>query len=161
MIDIKALKKINFLRDLPEDVLESIAEVAQLETFDEEAILIRQDQDMHLIHMLVSGRIFLNCRATGGRSLTLDELKPGQTFGVSALLENSPSTYTAVCAEQCTIITLASAQMHQLFKKDYTIGYTMMQRVVETFKVRLNRHTEQFLKSLAHHPSIPGARQNA
>lgn len=159
MTDIKDLKKINFVKDLPESILGKLAEIAQTETFDEEAVLIRQDQDQHLIHMLVSGRVFLNCRASGGRSLTLDELRPGQTFGVSALLENSPSTYTAICAEECDIITLASAQMLQLFEKDHTIGYTVMQRVVEKFKTRMNRHTEQFLLSLARHPSISGTTQ--
>lgn len=154
MIDIKDLKKINFINALPDHILEKIAGVAQLETFDEETILIRQDQPQHLIYMLVSGKLFLNCRASGGQALTLDELRPGQTFGVSALLENSPSTYTAICAEECKIITLASAQMLQLFKTDYTIGYTVMQRVVEKFKIRMNKHTKQFLSSLATHPDI-------
>ncbi|MDD9305177.1 MAG: cyclic nucleotide-binding domain-containing protein [Desulfobacter sp.] len=154
MIGIKDLKKINFIKTLPDDILEKIATVAQMETFDEETILIRQDEAKHLIYMLVSGRIFLNCRASGGQALTLDELRPGQTFGVSALLENSPSTYTAICAQECQIITLSSAQMLQLFKTDYAIGYTVMQQVVEKFKTRMNRHTAQFLKSLATHPAI-------
>lgn len=154
MIDINDLKKINFVNALPDNILEKIAEVALLETFGEEAILIRQDQAQHLIYMLVSGQIFLNCRASGGRALTLDELKPGQTFGVSALLENSPSTYTAICAQECRIITLDSAHMLQLFKSDYTIGYMVMQRVVEKFKIRMNKHAQQFLESLARHPAI-------
>ncbi|MCG8615023.1 MAG: cyclic nucleotide-binding domain-containing protein [Desulfobacterales bacterium] len=154
MVDIKDLKKINFVSTLPDEVLEKVATVAQLESFDEEAILIRQDQAQHLIFMLVSGRIFLNCRALGGQAYTLEELQPGQTFGVSALLENSPSTYTAICAEDSTVITIASAQLLQLFKSDYDTGYNVMQKVVEKFKKRMNRHTELFMESLASNPAI-------
>ena len=99
MVDIKDLKKINFMKDLSDEVLEKVATVAQLENFDEETILIRQDQNQHLVYMLVSGTIYLNCRASRGQSLTLDELRAGQTFGLSSLLDNSPATYTAICAE--------------------------------------------------------------
>ncbi len=156
MVSINDLKRINFIKELPDEILEKIGTVAQLETFDEEALLVRQDQAQHLIYMLVSGTVFLNCRGTGGKAYTLDELSPGQTFGVSALLDNSPATYTAICAEECTLVTLASAQMLQLFKSDYTIGYTVMQRVVEKFKTRMNLHTTQFLASLANHPAVAG-----
>jgi len=156
MVEIKDLKKINFMSGLSDEILEQIVSVAQMETFGEETTLIRQDQTQNLIYMLVSGRIFLNCRTSGAKVLTLDELVPGQTFGVSALLDNSPATYTAICAEECTLITLSSAQLLQLFKTDYRTGYEMMQRVVEKFKIRMNRHTSQFLESLANHPDVKG-----
>ena len=154
MVDVTDLKKINFTKELPDGVLEKISTVAQMETFDEETILIRQDQPQHLIYMLVSGRIFLNCRANGGRSYTLDELTPGQTFGLSALFDNSPSTYTAICAEDSTVITIASAQLLQLFESDYATGFQVMQQVVEKFKKRMNRHTQLFMEALSTHPAI-------
>lgn len=156
MVDITDLKKINFVKDLPDEILEKICTVAQLETFDEEAILIRQDQAQHLIFMLVSGKIFLNCRAGSGQAYTLDEMNPGQTFGVSSLLENSPATYTAICVEDSTLITIATDQLLRLFESDYAIGFQVMQRVVEKFKTGMNRHTASFMESLAAHPAIVG-----
>ena len=45
MVEITDLKKINFMKDLPDEVLEKVASVALLENFGEEAILIRQDQE--------------------------------------------------------------------------------------------------------------------
>ncbi len=156
MVGIEDLKKISFMTDLPENVLEKVIAVAQLESFDEEATLIRQGQNQHLIYMLVSGKIFLNCRAASGGSLTLDELGPGQTFGLSGLLENSPSTYTAICAEDSTLITISSAQLLQLFESDYATGFLFMQQVVEKFKNRMGRHTDRFMDVLSSHPAIKG-----
>ncbi|MBU0969843.1 MAG: cyclic nucleotide-binding domain-containing protein [Proteobacteria bacterium] len=154
MVGIDILKKIHFLQDLSDDILEKIGGIAQLETFDEEAILVRQDQKLHLIYMLVTGKIFSNCRSASGKALTLDELSPGQTFGVSALMGDSLATFTAICAEECTVITLSSDQMIQLFEQDFKLGYVVMQQVVELFKSKMNKHTRQFLHSLATHPAM-------
>ena len=154
MVDIQDLTKISFLKGLPVAVLEKIATVVQTEKFDEETILVRQDQSQHLIYMLVSGKIYLNCRGTSGQSLTLDELRAGQTFGLSSLLGNSPSTYTAICAEDSTLYTISSAQLLKLFESDYSLGYQVMQQVVERFKKRMSRHTQMFIQALSTHPAI-------
>jgi len=154
MVELTDLKKINFMKDLPEEVLEKVASVAQLEHFGEEAILIRQDQEQSLIYMLVSGNIFINSRSGSGEALTLEELTAGQTFGLSSLLENSPSTYSAICAKESAVITLSSAQLLQVFESDYSIGYRFMEKVVEKFKKRMGRHTQLFMDALASHPAI-------
>ena len=154
MVGVENLKKINFLRELPEEVLEKIGTVAQLEEFDEETILIRQDQSQHLIYMLISGKIYINCRAVSGQALTLDELSPGQTFGLSSLLDSSPSTYTAICAEDCKVITISSEQLLELANADHTTGYHVMRQVVEKFKKRMTRHTQLFMAALAAHPAV-------
>jgi CRP-like cAMP-binding protein len=154
MVGIDTLKKIHFLQGLSDDILEKIGAVAQLETFDEEAILVRQDQKLHLIYMLISGKIFSNCRSSSGAALTLEELSPGQTFGVSALIGDSLATFTAICAEESTVITLSADQMFKLFEQDYQVGYVVMQKVVELCKSKMNRHTRQFLHSLAIHPAM-------
>ena len=154
MVGIDTLKKIHFLQGLSDDILEKIGAVAQLETFDEEAILVRQDQKLHLIYMLISGKIFSNCRSSSGAALTLEELSPGQTFGVSALIGDSLATFTAICAEESTVITLSADQMLTLFEQDYQVGYVVMQKVVELCKSKMNKHTRQFLHSLAIHPAM-------
>lgn len=154
MVGKETLSKINFLKDVPEDVLEKVGAIAQLENYDEESILFRQNQKQTLLYMLVEGKVFLNSRSVSGKSLTLDEIGPGRTFGVSALMGEASSTFTAVCAENCTIVTLSGVQMRQLFENDFKAGHILMAKVVESFKRRMDVHTKQFLKSLASHPEI-------
>jgi CRP-like cAMP-binding protein len=154
MVEIDDLKKISFLKDLPDPILEKVGAIAQLETFDEESILFRQSQEQTLLYMLVSGKVFLNSRSGSGKSLTLDEVSAGRTFGVSALMDESSGTFTAVCAETSAIITVSGEQLRHLFEKDFEIGHTLMLKVVEIFKSRMEMHTRQFLHSLARHPDI-------
>ncbi len=103
MVENKILKQINFLKDVEDNVLEKVGSIAQLEVFDEESILFRQNQEQALLYMLVSGKIFLNSRSGTGKSLTLDEVNPGRTFGISSIMGEGSSTFTAVCAEKSSI----------------------------------------------------------
>ncbi|MCF8114199.1 MAG: Crp/Fnr family transcriptional regulator [Desulfotignum sp.] len=154
MVPKDLLKKIQFLQDLPDDILEEIGPLAQVETFDPDVILVRQHQAQHLVYMLVAGKICLNTRSADGRILTLDEITPGRSVGVSALLGSAFATFTAVCTEPCEVITLSGDQMRKLFASDYTAGHAVMARVAHLFKDRMNKHTRQFLHSLSIHPAI-------
>jgi CRP-like cAMP-binding protein len=158
MVEKKYFKKIAFLKDMPDRIIEKIGAISQLETFDEESLLFRQNQEKALLYMLVSGKVFLNSRSESGKFITLDEVIPGRTFGVSALLGGGYTrAFTAVCAETSTIITVSGEQMRQLFLEDFEIGHAVMLKVVELFKSRMEMHTNQFLHTLASHPEIKGA----
>ena len=155
MVEKEYFKNVGFLKDLPDRILEKIGAISQLETFDEESLLFRQNQEKALLYMLVSGKVFLNSRSASGKSLTLDEVTPGRTFGVSVLLgKGNTSTFTAVCAETSTMITVSGEQMRRLFSEDFETGHAVMLKIVELFRSRMEMHTHQFLHSLANHPDI-------
>ena len=154
MVEKETLEKIEFLKDLPDHILEKIGSIARISEYGEEQILFRQNEIQTVLYMLVSGKVFLNSRAGTGQSLTLDAVYPGRTFGVPALLKESYGTFSAICAEPCTMITIQAREMRQLFRGDFESGYILMRRVVELFKIRGEMHTHQFLHSLKTHPEI-------
>ena len=148
------LKKIGFLKDLPDVMLEKVGAIVRLETFDEDNILFKQNQDKTHLYMLVSGKVFLNCSLASGKSLTLDEVSAGRTVGVSSLLGIYPSAFTAICAETSSIITVSGQEMRQLFLEDFETGHALMLKVVEIFRSRMRMHTRQFMHSLLNHHEI-------
>lgn len=154
MVENELLKKIEFLKDLPDAMLEKVGAIAQLETFDKENILFRQNHEKTHLYMLVSGKVFLNCSFASGKSLTLDEVSAGRTIGASSILGVYPSTFTAICAETSSIITVSGQQMRQLFIEDFETGHALMLKVVEIFRSRMRMHTRQFLHSLLNHHEI-------
>ncbi len=154
MVEKNRLKEIGLLQDVPDSFLEKIGQIAQLETFDEETILFRQNQDQFLVYMLVSGLIFLNSRSSSGKLLTLDAVSPGRTFGLSALMGEASPTFTAICAEKSTLITISGQQMRELFESHFDIGFTLMKKVAELFRGRTEMHTRQFLQTLSTHTEI-------
>lgn len=154
MVENELLKKIGFLKDLPDAMLEKVGAIAELETFEKEKILFRQNQEKTHLFMLVSGKVFLNCSFASGKSLTLDEVSAGRTVGVSSLLGVYPSAFTAICAETSSIITVSGQQMRQLFLEDFETGHALMLKVVEIFRSRMKMHTRQFLHSMLNHHEI-------
>ncbi len=154
MPGIDTLKQIRFLNALSDQFLEEIVTIAELNHFGEEEILFEQGEHQSLIYMLVEGKIFLNCKSVGGKLITLDEVLAGQTFGVSALLDDFTTTFTAICAEPSKVITISAHHMQRLFERDYALGHQVMEQVVNNFKKRMNKHTRQFMHSLEHHPAM-------
>ncbi len=154
MVEKDTLKTIGFLKDLPDAIIEKIGVVAQLETFDEESILFRQNEAQTFLYMLVSGKVFLNCRSAAGKSVTLDEVRVGRTFGVSALMGESFSTFTAVCVKKSSLVTISGLQLRQLFEADFQLGHILMLKLAELFRSRMEMHTCQLLHSLAMHPEV-------
>ncbi len=154
MVDNIVLKKIGFLKDLPDVMLEKVGAIVRLETFDKDNILFKQNQDKTHLYMLVSGKVFLNCSLASGKSLTLDEVSAGRTVGVSSLLGIYPSAFTAICAETSSIITVSGQEMRQLFLEDFETGHALILKVVEIFRSRMRMHTRQFMHSLLNHHEI-------
>lgn len=154
MVENNLLKKIGFLKDLPDAMLEKVGAIALLEKFDKDNILFNQNQEKTHLYMLVSGKVFLNCGLASGKSLTLDEVSAGRTVGVSSLLGVYPSIFTAICAETSSIITVSGQEMRQLFLEDFETGHALMLKVVEIFRSRMRMHTRQFMHSLLNHHEI-------
>lgn len=154
MVEKSILEKILFIKGLPQEMVEAIAAIAEIQEFEEEAVLFEQGQPVEKIYMLLNGTIFMNCKSPDGKVLTLDEVLPGRSFGISALIDEVTSTFTAICGVKSQVITVSCDKITELFKADRKLGYTVMLRVVQAFKSRMDIHTRQFLYSLKTHPDI-------
>jgi len=154
MVEKDILKELHFLKELPDPLIDKIGSIATLETHEKYTVLFRQNQDLTHLYMLVSGRVHFTVESLSGKVLILDKIDEGRTFGVSALMEESSSAYTAICAQESTVVSISGKDMHQLFEDDFKLGHLLMLNVVKLFKQRIELHTRQFLLSLASHPEI-------
>jgi CRP-like cAMP-binding protein len=154
MVEQDILKKILFLRDLPDPLIEKIGAIATLETFEKNSVVFHQHQDLTHLYMVVSGKVHFTITSASGKALVLDKIDEGRTFGVSALMEESSSAYTAICVQDTTVVSIPGEKMHQLFVEDFKLGHILMLKVVRLFKKRMEMHTRQFLLSLATHSEI-------
>ena len=154
MVEKDILKELLFFRDLSDPVIDKIGSIATLETLDKDTIVFEQNQNLTHLYMVVSGKVHFTVKSASGKALVLDKICEGRTFGVSALMEESSSAYTAICAEKTIVVSISGKQMHQLFEDDFKLGHILMLKVVRLFKKRMEMHTRQFLLSLATHSEI-------
>ncbi|MBN2125143.1 MAG: Crp/Fnr family transcriptional regulator [Deltaproteobacteria bacterium] len=154
MVSLDELKKIYLLGELTDSMIENLSPIADLHDYQDREVIFREGQEAKNFFMLAQGKVLLEVQASDTILISLGSIKPGYSFGWSALLPGSSYTAYAMCAEHCEVITVPGEKFLGLMEEDHTMGYLIMQGVVRILKKRLERRTEQFLKTLREHPDI-------
>jgi CRP-like cAMP-binding protein len=130
MTHMGTLKNSDMFQDLPNPVLETIAELADTVNFEEGDNIYQLGDDANDLYLLESGRIRFSMgvgnRPEGSGSVIL----PGSVFGWAALLEDQPRRVaTASCLEDSTVGVIKGAALLELFDNEKTAGYFVMRRL--------------------------------
>lgn len=154
MVSLDDLKKINLLQNLTDEALEKILPIIKHHEFKAGKVLFNEGDKAETLYMLKRGKVLLEVDISEIVSISLGSVKPGFSFGWSALLNDSTYTSGATCIEPCEILTVAGKKFQEILKKDHTIGYHIMTGLSQIIRDRLARRTDQFLKVMAKHPDI-------
>ena len=63
----------------------------------------------------------------------------GQIFGELVLVDRRSRSATAVCENDCEIITINRDKLDKLFEQDSRLGYTVMRNLAQLLAERLRR----------------------
>lgn len=154
MVPIDDLKKITVLDNLTQSMLESMRPLTQLNLFGEGHVIFEEGQAADYFYMLLKGKVILEVEASEVIMISLEAIKPGYSFGWSALFPGSKYKAYAICVEPCEMMTVSGGSFLELLDKDHTIGYKFMKRVVRILKGRVERRTGQFVKVMSKHPDL-------
>jgi len=147
MVKIEDLKRVNLLKDVPNHLLEIIANEAQLSIFGAGTRLIEVNEKINSFYMLIMGQVAIKKNITPDIDVILEYIQSGQSFGTSALIEGSKSFYSAVCQEPCEIITVSGERMTQLFEKNHELAYYVMMDVSKRYKRFMDKRAQMILKT--------------
>ena len=148
------LKQIFMLRYLSDEMLDKLIPITELVHFEKRELIFRQGEKSRHFYMLKEGKVILEQRITDKIAVSVSAIKPGNAFGWSAMLDGEEYTIDAVCAEPCKVFTLGDKELKALFEEDHSLGFLMSQRLLRIIKKQYDIRTEQFLKTLRHHPEI-------
>lgn len=156
MVKIEDLKRINLLRDMPDNLLEIIAKEAQLSIFSTNREFYHIHDNIDTFYMLVMGQVALTVELAPGIDVIIDTVQSGASFGLSSLVTDTKASSTAVCQEPCEVITLYGKQMLDLFEENRELGYQMMLRMAKHYKKTMENRTQMIMKTLDRHPEFKG-----
>ena len=154
MISREDLKQIIMLGYLTDEMLDKLIPITELLHFDEREVIFRQGDKSERFYMLKEGKVILEQRITDKIAVSVSAIKPGYSFGWSAMLDEEQYTIDAICAEQCKMFSFRDEKIKALFQEDHSLGFIMSQRLLHIIKKRYDIRTEQFIKTLRHHPEI-------
>ncbi|MFH0844817.1 MAG: cyclic nucleotide-binding domain-containing protein [Pseudomonadota bacterium] len=154
MVSFEDLRKMFLLQNLSDSMLGKMLPFAQVRIFGERSVIFKEGDFAEIFYMLLKGKVLLEVEVSETVNVSLGAIKPGYSFGWSALIPGSSYTSYAVCVEPCEVITIPGNRILQILDQDTTMGYQIMTGVVAILKRRLERRTGQFLKTLRTHPDI-------
>ena len=155
MIRIEDLKDSIDLSHLTDEMLEKFTAIIDVFHFEENDIVFREGDPADRFYILKYGKILLEKKISEKISFAIGAIKPGYSFGWSAMLEDVPGyTTRTVCAEPCEVFSLRSTKLQTLLADDPQMGFLFMQRLLWVVKTRLDHRTSQFVTVLRNHPDI-------
>ncbi|MBW1681471.1 MAG: Crp/Fnr family transcriptional regulator [Deltaproteobacteria bacterium] len=154
MVSFDDLRKISAFADMDETHLGRLLPFTQLQIFGDRAVIYSEGQRAEYFYMLLKGKVLLEVEVSEAINISLGSIKPGYSFGWSALLPGSKHTSFAVCVEPCEVITMPGEKLLEVMEQDHVLGHRFMEFMATVLKHRLERRTNQFLKTLKTHPEI-------
>jgi len=107
--DESLLRRSSLFQFLPDDVFEKIRPLLQEENYDFGDLLVRQGEPADAFYVLLSGRARVVKSDQHGNEIALATLKPGDSFGESALSEGGTRTATVRCSTAVEALRLDRA----------------------------------------------------
>jgi CRP-like cAMP-binding protein len=154
MIAREDLKQITMLEYLTDEMLDKLIPITELIYFDKREVIFRQGDKARRFYMLKEGKVILEQRITDKIAVSVSAIKPGSSFGWSAMLNEVEYSLDAVCAEPCKVFSFQDEKIKALFEEDHSLGFIMSQRLLHIINRRYEIRTEQFIKTIKHHPEI-------
>ncbi len=148
------LKQIVMLRHLTDPMLDKLAQIIDVLRFDRDEIIFEQNETATRFYMLIRGNVLLEQEITEKATACVGSIKPGYSFGWSAMIEDTSYTTSAVCVEPSEVFSFKREKIMKLLERDPEMGYRMYRRLLVIIKKRYDYRTEQFRQAIMNHPDM-------
>jgi len=154
MITVEDLKKSFIFGQLSDEMLKKVISISEKMIFDENEYVYRSKDKADNLYLVKQGKVLLEQSISDKITVSVDSIKPGFSFGWVSLLSEGIHKLDAVCAEPSNVSVVNAEKLQALMESDQELGFRIMKRVLEMIKSRLDRRTDQFVRSIATHPDI-------
>lgn len=154
MLTKEDLNQIVMIAHLTEPMQDRLSQIIDVLKFDKDEILFKEGEPAHRFYMLRSGNVLLEQRISDKVTACVGSVKPGFSFGWSAMVDDGIYTTEAVCIEPSEIYSFKRDKINKLFEQDPEMGFRMYQRLLEIIKKRLDYRTGQFRQAIKDHPDM-------
>jgi len=143
------------LSHLPAPMLDAIIPFLDTLKYEEDDIIFQEGDPAERLFFLKRGKVLLEKRISDKISFAIGAVKPGHSFGWSAVMGKRMAYSTmTLCTEPCLVYSIRSEKMLNLLDNDHEMAYIFYQRLLWVVKDRLDHRTSQFVTVLRNHPDI-------
>ena len=159
MISKDDLRRMVILREFTDDMLEKMIPLVERMQFDERQPVFRQGDSADLFYLLIKGKVLLEQRLSDKMTVSMDAIKPGYSFGWSAIVRGTLDPYSrytsdAICVESSEVFGIKGENFIDMLEADHFMGYLINRNLNRVIKQRLVYRTEQFVRIIKRHPDM-------
>jgi CRP-like cAMP-binding protein len=142
VIKSQLLSQAEFFEGLSVEQLATIADQCEEVSCRQGEVLFRVGHKAERLYILSEGEIQISIQLSSRpERLTMSVIdEPGQVLGWSALVAPYQYTASALCKTDGRLLAIDGQALMQVLKQDPTMGFVIVQRLVEVIGARL-RHT--------------------
>lgn len=124
--------------------LKAVAEISKEDSYPSGAVIFQENDQAAWIYMLLTGRIDLFFAFDIGfypvehKEMLFDTVRPGEIFGISALIEPYIFTSSARATNSSEVIKINAAKLLAICEKDERLAFKFMHQVAKVTIERLN-----------------------
>jgi CRP-like cAMP-binding protein len=156
MVTREDLKKLVVLGHLNDTMLDQLIPITDVLMFNAEETIFSQGDPADRFYMVMQGTVLLEQHISETITVSMSAIKPGFSFGWSAMLDEGLFTTDAFCEEDSRLLSFRAVRIKELIKGDPVLGIIFYQGLLSIIKKRYDIRTEQFIKVIQNHPDIIG-----
>ncbi len=118
------IENMVMLKPLSTPMKEKLLPYMEIKEYQDREFVFRQGDPGVLFYMLKKGKVVFEQVLTRKITLSMGAVKPGYSFGWSAMLDGNPYTSDAVCAQSCEIISIKREDLLRINEEDHDIGFS-------------------------------------
>ena len=158
MITPEMLSLHSFFKSISQKELETIANISSDVTFEDGEVIFRESHPADALYILLKGNVELyftvevEYHPEYRKELVFETIKPGDVFGISALIEPFILTSTARALKTSRVIRIDAIALRDLCVLDKSLAYTLTSL---SAKLAIDRLNNTRLALAIVHPSMP------
>ncbi|WP_028458320.1 Crp/Fnr family transcriptional regulator [Chloroflexus sp. Y-396-1] len=147
---IVQLRRLSFCRQLPDDVVRTLALISRLRSYPTGALIVLAGEPPQAMYAIVAGRVKLTRIAPNGREQIINVMGPGQHFNAVPIFDEGPCPVNVEAITDVEVLELPITAMRQVLADHPALAMALLRE----FAGRL-RHMVNLIDNIALH-SVQG-----
>lgn len=134
MIDLWHLKKIHWLRDLPEPIGAGLRKAAEIKHYPKGTMIFEPRVDPEHVFLLETGLIRIYRESRQAEEFTFGFVRPGEVFGECAVFPNLQRESYAVAMEPSDVLIIDRHEFSKAIRESPSMFFSVAKQIEGRFK---------------------------
>jgi small-conductance mechanosensitive channel len=127
----RAIRNVDFLRDLPDSAIAILAEDARTELYAPGELVVRQGEPGQELYLCVSGELLVLYTPEAGEAREVARLLPGGMFGEFAQMTGEVRAASVQAVDACEVVAIGKAAFSAVLNSNPDFAEVISQRLAE------------------------------